>query len=554
MTLSLPARTTQIGVTSGWLALILFALLTFLPALSTLPVVDRDEARFVQASRQMVESGDYVDIRFQDEPRHKKPVGIYWLQSAAVLVWGEGPDAPLWVYRLPSILGAVLSVLLLAVVGTPLFGRQVALLGAAVFAAGLVIGGEARIAKTDAALLATILVAQAVLARLYLQRTGGPQIGGRAAAYAFWLAIGAGTLIKGPIGPMVPALTILALIAVDRKADWLRPLWSPWPIIVALVLVLPWFVAITFRSNGAFWLGSVGADLLPKIASGQEGKGAPPGSYLVLMWLTFWPATPLLLLSLQSIWRARTDPATRFCLAWAIPVWLVYEAVPTKLIHYALPVYPALALLAVAHLPAGLAAHSRLLRGLAALAILPGLALGVAVAAFALQQDALPAAGLAGAGLAGALVTTGFAVRSALGSSPWTLAARAALAGAILHAGLISAAARIPALWPTDSAVSVAQEIAAAQGCDHPIVSGWGYGEPSLVWHGGRDTDLFPASASASEVVHLGACQVVVHARESATAPIPLIRGCRPARTITGLVIGAGHWVTLDVLDCQGEP
>lgn len=549
MTLSLPARTTQLGLTSGWLALVLFAFLAFLPALSTLPVVDRDEARFVQASRQMGESGDYVDIRFQDEPRHKKPIGIYWLQSAAVLAWGEGPDAQLWVYRLPSVLGAVLSVLLLAVVGTPLFGRQVALLGAAVFAAGLVIGGEARIAKTDAALLATILVAQAVLARLYLQRSGG-----LGAAFAFWLAIGAGTLIKGPIGPMVPALTILALIAVDRRADWLRPLWSPWPIILALVLVLPWFVAITLRSNGAFWLGSVGADLLPKIASGQEGKGAPPGSYFVLMWLTFWPATPLLLLSLQSIWRARKDPATRFCLAWAIPVWLVYEAVPTKLIHYTLPVYPALALLAVAHLPAGLAAPSRLLRGLAALAVLPGLALGVAVAAFAIAQNALPAAGLALAGLAGALVAAGFALRSALRSSPWTLAAQAAVAGALLHAGLISAAARIPALWPTDAAMSVAQEIAAAQGCDRPIVTGWGYSEPSLVWHGGRGTDLYPTSASASEVVRPGACQVIVHARDPATAPIPLIRGCRPTRTITGLAIGAGHWVTLDLLDCRGDP
>lgn len=549
MILSRPARTTPLGLTSGWLAVVLFAFLTFLPALSTLPVVDRDEARFVQASRQMVESGDYVDIRFQEEPRYKKPVGIYWLQSVAVLAWGEGPDAPLWVYRLPSVLGAVLSVLLLAVVGTPLFGRQAALLAAAVFAAGLVIGGEARIAKTDAALLATILVAQAVLARLYLRQSAG-----RGAAFAFWLAIGAGTLIKGPIGPMVPALTILALMVVDRRADWLRPLWSPWPIIAALILVLPWFIAITLRSNGAFWLGSVGADLLPKIAAGQEGKGAPPGSYLVLMWLTFWPATPLLLLSLPSIWRARRTPATRFCLAWAIPVWLVFEAVPTKLIHYTLPVYPALALMAVAHLPAGLAAPSRLLRGLAALAVLPGLALGGAVAAFAIAEDAMPAAGLALAGLAGALVATGFALRSALGSSPWTLAAQAALAGAFLHAGLISAAARIPALWPTDAAMSIAREIATAQDCDRPIVSGWGYGEPSLVWHGGRGTDLHPASASASEVVHPGACRVIVHARASATAPIPLIRGCRTARTVTGFALGAGHWVTLDVLDCRGDP
>lgn len=60
---------------------------------------------------------------------------------------------------------------LVAIVGTPLFGRPAALLAAAVFTGGLVMGGEARIAKTEAALLATILVTQAVLARLYLNKT-----------------------------------------------------------------------------------------------------------------------------------------------------------------------------------------------------------------------------------------------------------------------------------------------------------------------------------------------------------------------------------------------
>ena len=64
--------------------LLLCALLLFLPGFFTIPPVDRDEARFAQATKQMVESGDYVDIRFQEDVRYKKPVGIYWLQSAAV--------------------------------------------------------------------------------------------------------------------------------------------------------------------------------------------------------------------------------------------------------------------------------------------------------------------------------------------------------------------------------------------------------------------------------------------------------------------------------------
>ena len=86
------------------------SLLAFLPGFfATIPPVDRDEARFAQATKQMVETGD-VDIRFQDEVRYKKPVGIYWLQAAGVKA-GEalgirGCAQHIWLYRIPSLIGA----------------------------------------------------------------------------------------------------------------------------------------------------------------------------------------------------------------------------------------------------------------------------------------------------------------------------------------------------------------------------------------------------------------------------------------------------------------
>lgn len=547
MSLSLQTRASGLGATGTWLMLVLFALLTFLPAFATLPVTDRDEARFVQSSRQMVESGDLVDIRFQEEPRYKKPVGIYWLQAAAVSAVGE--DAAPWVYRLPSLIGAVLAVLLVGVTGAPLFGRPAALFAAAVFAGGLVIGGEARIAKTDAVNLATILAAQAILARLYLGRTVG-----RDGVVAFWLAIALGILVKGPIGPMVPALTALALCALDRRGDWLRPLWVPLPILAALVVVLPWFVAITLQSNGAFWLGSVGADLLPKIAAGQEGKGAPPGSYFVAAWLTFWPATPLLVLALPAIWRARHQAATRFCLAWAIPVWLVYEAIPTKLVHYTLPAYPALALLAVGHLAQGIDLAGRVLRIAAGLAWVAGLVPALVLAGYALQQDNWTALAFTGVGIAAALVVGGLALRSLRQNASLRLAGLAALAGAVLNAGLFTALPRIPALWPTEAAVALAGQITTAQGCTRPQLTGWGYDEPSLVWHGGRETRLFPASASEDEVLRPAVCAVVVRLREEGLSLPSIGNGCRLAGSVSGFAIGAGRQVTLDILDCQAVP
>src|SRR5882724_10408786 len=96
--------------------LLLCGLLLFLPGFFTIPPIDRDEARFAQATKQMVETGDYVDIRFQDEVRYKKPVGIYWMQAAAVQTASALglPRAQLriWVYRVPSLVGSIGAVLL----------------------------------------------------------------------------------------------------------------------------------------------------------------------------------------------------------------------------------------------------------------------------------------------------------------------------------------------------------------------------------------------------------------------------------------------------------
>ena len=73
--------------------LVLFCLLAFLPGFFQIPPVDRDEARFAQATKQMIERGEYVDIQFQNEVRYKKPIGIYWLQAAAVKA-GEALGVP----------------------------------------------------------------------------------------------------------------------------------------------------------------------------------------------------------------------------------------------------------------------------------------------------------------------------------------------------------------------------------------------------------------------------------------------------------------------------
>ena len=129
-------------------ALVALALLMFLPGFAGLPPMDRDEPRFAQASKQMLETGDFVSIRFQDEARNKNPVGIYWLQSASVGVAEalgfDGARATIWLYRLPSLAGAIAAVLLTYWAGLAWLENRYAFTAAALMAATVLIGVEAR--------------------------------------------------------------------------------------------------------------------------------------------------------------------------------------------------------------------------------------------------------------------------------------------------------------------------------------------------------------------------------------------------------------------------
>src|ERR1700712_3015355 len=143
--------------------LILCGLLLFVPGFVTIPAIDRDEARFAQATKQMVESGDFVDIRFQDDVRYKKPVGIYWLQSAAVETFSSLglPRAQLriWIYRIPSLIGAIGAVLLTYWTALAFVTRRGAALAGLMMASCVLLGAEARLAQTDAMLLLTVVAA-----------------------------------------------------------------------------------------------------------------------------------------------------------------------------------------------------------------------------------------------------------------------------------------------------------------------------------------------------------------------------------------------------------
>ena len=327
----------------------LIALFAGLPVLMLLPPLDRDESRYAQATSQMLESGDYVDIRYQDEPRWKKPVGIYWMQAIAVGLTSDVEDREIAPYRIPSLLGAMLAAWAVAWAGSAMLGSRVGFFGGAIMGATFLLSTEAGIAKTDAMLCGAVTLAMAGLARIYLAARAG-EVPRRPWKFAFWLGLGLSVLVKGPIGLLVIAPAMMALSIWDRDVSWLKRLGWGWGLPLVALIVGPWAIAITIATDGAFWREAIGGDLAPKIAGGDEGHGVLPGFYLLIAPLLFFPATLLLPAAVSTGWSRRAEPAIRFLVCWVVPAWLIFELTPTKLAHYTLPTFGGLALLAAAAL------------------------------------------------------------------------------------------------------------------------------------------------------------------------------------------------------------
>lgn len=380
----------------GGLSLLLMGLVTLVPGLWSIPVIDRDEARFAQASRQMFEAAAWpahrLDLRrkddgapkgfhsggwsipmVQDRPRLNKPPLIYWLQvaSAWAFTGGDPTRDAIWMYRVPGAVCALLSVLLTWRLGLRLFDPLAAWLGAAFLAVCPLIAFDAHQARADQLLLTTVLGALLCLWNVWrAARTLPAPRSGSLWAIGLWLSLALSIMAKGPIGPLVFVLTALTLSLWDGHWRWLartRPLVG---LVIIAAAVGPWLWAVGSRIGWQTYAHLALDETLGRAAGSKEGHWGPPGFHTLLAVVLFWPGCLLTAASIARAWRLGAPrrerlpgrnpvwcwlsgllvrdagrPAEFFLIAWLVPGWLFFELFGAKLAHYPMPMYPALALL-----------------------------------------------------------------------------------------------------------------------------------------------------------------------------------------------------------------
>lgn len=305
---------------------------------------DRDEPRYAQTSRQMLQSGDWVVPRFLDQVRTAKPVLIYWCQASSMGVFGDNAFAA----RFPSVVAMLLTLVLLAEALRREAGSNRALWTIFIFGTCALAIGSAKMSLTDAVLLLFITIGQLCLYRLWRYGFCGWTV------IVLGIAIGLAGLTKGPVAVGVHAMTALALWGMNRKGisvseparfqAWHLTLIVPLVLGVMFVVVFPWLYLIQNRAPG-FLTTSIGHDVIERARSGHEGHSWPPGFYTLAVWGTYFPWSLLIPAAVVNAWQQRHQPLTRFALAAWIGPWVMFELVAGKLPHYVLPTYPAIAYL-----------------------------------------------------------------------------------------------------------------------------------------------------------------------------------------------------------------
>ena len=349
-------------------ALLFFGCVLFhLAGMWSLPLIDRDEPRFAEASREMIERGDYVVPYFNNRVRFDKPPLAYWAQVASYKIFGENDFAA----RFPSAIAAALTALSIFAWGSRIDGARVGWWAAIIFTLSLQTFVHAKAAVADMWLVLFVTLAHwSGYELIWGKQTSNVQ---RPTSnvqlwrwwWIFYLALAFGFLAKGPIA-WAPLLTVGSTVFFVRGSQLNQRFRSVRGIVLMLAVVAFWGIPALIRTHGEFFAVGIGRHVIGRSFGAMEGHGANSlGAYLLLLpfyvvtiFASFFPWSIKLPWLMRRLWgkqEAGVTPHARgysggdkidnYLLAGAGIIFIIFSLIKTKLPHYTLPALPLLSLL-----------------------------------------------------------------------------------------------------------------------------------------------------------------------------------------------------------------
>ena len=291
-----------------------------------------DEPRYAAVAREMYLSGDYITPRLLGENWFEKPVLMYWGAALGYAIFGIGETGA----RLPSAVGATLSIFMVYWAGRRVFSRSIGFGGAVILATSIGFFGLARAASTDMPLTASLTAALA----FFIVGHESSGVSRRWYFYAFYASLGLGVLAKGPVAIVLPAFAlVMFLIWRGPIGEWKK--WHPEGILVTGLVAGPWYAAVTMANGMEFINVFIFEHNLSRFTSDVYGHEQPFYFYLPVLLLMTFPWSFLLIPAL----RRRFARNEQLILMWALAPLIFFSLSGSKLPAYILPMVPPLALL-----------------------------------------------------------------------------------------------------------------------------------------------------------------------------------------------------------------
>lgn len=322
--------------------LALAAALFLLPGTASIPLMDRDEPRFAQATWEMMERGDWIIPYFNDEYRFDKPVLSYWWMRLHYNLFGKSELSA----RLHSVVAAYLTALLIFFLGQRFFSRQSGFLAGLAWLTCAQVLIHGRLCVADMPMLFGVTLSMAALLMLFAP---GPEP--RRFGPWFW-ALSAGLIIgflaKGPVSTLVPVLSlILARFVFHRQPlPWRR--LQPLPLtLIFLAGIGLWGIPALMETHGKFWDKGMGEHVVKRGLGAFNGRVTIPVVYYLitgvvslLPWSAFLPAA----FRNEGGWR-NWPRVPSLLVGWFVAPFLIFGFYATQLPHYIMPGFPAFFLL-----------------------------------------------------------------------------------------------------------------------------------------------------------------------------------------------------------------
>ncbi len=369
------------------IAIVLWAALLYLPFLGSVSLFDWDEVNFAESAREMLVSGNYGRVQIGFEPFWEKPPLFFWMQAAAMKLFGVNE----WAARLPNALFGIITLLTLFFIGKRKYGSQFGVLWAMIFAGSILPLLYFKSGIIDPVFNYFIFMSLYFLAEAYQatlephSTTTPPRPPTLTKHYAFaGIAAGLAVLTKGPVGLLLILLTAGSFYLLQR---WRNPTSLPLrftPLLVFTVCMAAvaslWF-GVEVVKHGTSLIKEFITYQIRLFATSDAGHAQPIYYHWIVVFLGCFPLSVFALPAFFGH-RAvhRSFALLMKCLFFV--VMILFTIVKTKIVHYSSMAYLPLSFLAADYLHQWLSGGQPLQRYVKALFV--GLGILWAVLLFAL--------------------------------------------------------------------------------------------------------------------------------------------------------------------------